>query len=229
MTRAPTMADAEADAAQTLAAIARFERDLVVQAGAGTGKTHALVTLYLHLVGGLTASAVRSPPNRIVVITFTDKAATELKQRIRERLTPLADGTAKGADATLATVEQPVWQTALAQLGRAPVGTFHAFAGTLLRQYSARAGLPADFRLLDEVDARRLLDESAERAILSALDDPHPAYVETVERLINDLQFHGTGHSTGLVEQLTQLAARRADEGAPDGDGGRVHRRAHRR
>src|SRR5262249_4589964 len=49
--------------AVTLERIARFERDLVVQAGAGTGKTHALVTLYLHLVGGLTAAKRRTAPS----------------------------------------------------------------------------------------------------------------------------------------------------------------------
>ena len=67
----------------TLESIVRFERDLMVQAGAGTGKTHALVTLYLHLVGGLTAAKCRIPPSRIAVVTFTDKAAGELKERIR--------------------------------------------------------------------------------------------------------------------------------------------------
>ncbi|HEX6837896.1 MAG TPA: UvrD-helicase domain-containing protein, partial [Polyangia bacterium] len=66
--------------------IARFPQDLVVRAGAGTGKTHALVTLYLHLVGGVTASRRRTPPPRIAVVTFTDKAAGELKERIRTRL-----------------------------------------------------------------------------------------------------------------------------------------------
>src|SRR2546423_846177 len=70
--------------------VALFEHDLVVQAGAGTGKTHALVTLYLHLIGGLTDARRRTPPNRILVVTFTDKASGELKERVRARVAQLA-------------------------------------------------------------------------------------------------------------------------------------------
>jgi ATP-dependent exoDNAse (exonuclease V) beta subunit len=81
----------DATPATPLERIARFDRDLVVQAGAGTGKTHALVTLYLHLVGGLTESRARVAPPRIAVVTFTDKAAGELKERIRGRLGVIAD------------------------------------------------------------------------------------------------------------------------------------------
>jgi len=71
-----------------------FERNVVVRAGAGTGKTEALATVYLHLVGGLSSSDVWGrggvPPERIVALTFTEKAAREMRERITEAVTLLA-------------------------------------------------------------------------------------------------------------------------------------------
>ena len=61
----------------------------VVQAGAGTGKTHNLVTLCLHLLGGA-GRAEPLPAARLWAVTFTEKAAAELKGRIRERIDALA-------------------------------------------------------------------------------------------------------------------------------------------
>jgi ATP-dependent helicase/nuclease subunit A len=72
-----------------------FERNAVVRAGAGTGKTEALATVYLHLVGGL-ASTVAWPrgglgPERIVALTFTEKAAREMRERIAGAVDLLAN------------------------------------------------------------------------------------------------------------------------------------------
>ena len=71
-----------------------FERNAVVRAGAGTGKTEALSTVYLHLVGGLASPAVWPRggvgPERMVALTFTEKAAREMRERITEAVTLLA-------------------------------------------------------------------------------------------------------------------------------------------
>ena len=62
----------------------------VVEAGAGTGKTHSIVTLCLHLLGGV-GRAEPLPPARLWAVTFTEKAAAELKGRIRERIDALCE------------------------------------------------------------------------------------------------------------------------------------------
>ena len=71
-----------------------FERNAVVRAGAGTGKTEALSTVYLHLAAGLASPAVWPRgglgPERIVALTFTEKAAREMRERIAEAVTLLA-------------------------------------------------------------------------------------------------------------------------------------------
>ena len=60
-------------------------RDRVVNAGAGTGKTHALLTQYLHLLSGLSAHGRPIEPRALGVLTFTDKAAGELRERLQQR------------------------------------------------------------------------------------------------------------------------------------------------
>ncbi|HZS41287.1 MAG TPA: UvrD-helicase domain-containing protein [Polyangia bacterium] len=202
--------------------IARFERDLVVQAGAGTGKTHALVTLYLHLVAGLTAARRRVPPSRIAVVTFTDKAAGELKERLRARLGKLISDPSARHEPTLVAAARELglpavilptardWTQALAELGGAPVGTFHSFAGALLRRHAARLGLEPDFRLLDEAESAASAVDAAERAILDALDR-HPG--GEVAQLVGEYGYHATGRGVGLVEELVRIRAQRAEEG----------------
>jgi ATP-dependent exoDNAse (exonuclease V) beta subunit len=202
--------------------IARFERDLVVQAGAGTGKTHALVTLYLHLVAGLTAARRRTPVARIAVVTFTDKAAGELKERLRARLSAAAERRAR-SEPTLAAAARALglplpdgelWLQAVAQLGAAPVGTFHSFAGALLGRHAAAAGVDPDFTLLDEGAATDLAVEAAERAVLDGLDRGEPEVVA----LVGEYGYHSVGRADRLVEHLIALRAARAEEGrGPDG------------
>ena len=200
--------------------IARFPRDLVVRAGAGTGKTHALVTLYLHLVGGVTASRRRVAPPRIAVVTFTDKAAGELKERIRSRLGAVvaAPDELDRVEATLAAAARALgvalpdgaaWAQALASLGAAPIGTFHSFCGNLLRRHAARAGLDPEYTLLDEAEVTARATQAAERAILDALT----AGDGDVEELVAQYNFRAVGRARGLVELLVDLRARRAEEG----------------
>lgn len=71
-----------------------FEQNTVVRAGAGTGKTEALATVYLHLVGAVASTEIWGKggvtPERIVALTFTEKAAREMRERITEAVTLLA-------------------------------------------------------------------------------------------------------------------------------------------
>ena len=202
----------------TLRDIGAFARDLVVQAGAGTGKTHALVTLYLHLVTGLGEREQPVPPARILVITFTDKAAGELKERIRSRLGTLCEEGVAAEPALVAAAgrtgrELPgidALRAALTELTRAPIGTFHAIGQTLLRRHAALAGVDPSFSLLDPVEAEGRAVEAARAATLDALaqDD-----VPTAE-LMEALGFGGR-ERLGLIEALARLRAALAEEGRP--------------
>src|SRR5436305_1310704 len=114
---------------------------LFVQAGAGSGKTTALVTRVVALVIEGAAEL-----RNIAAITFTDKAAAELRDRVRQELERRAaaePGRAVG-DRCLA---------ALDQLDGAAIGTLHSFAQRILAEHPVEAGLPPRVEVLDEVSS----------------------------------------------------------------------------
>jgi ATP-dependent helicase/nuclease subunit A len=132
---------------------------LVVSAAAGSGKTRVLVERYLkHAVD----QGFR--PDHILTITFTRKAAAEMKRRIVDRL--LEAGLAEEAQ--------------IAETG--PIQTIHGFCERLLRENSFMAGIDPDFEILGEAQADRLLERSVQ-AVLSTLDEDTPQAIGLVSKL----------------------------------------------
>lgn len=121
---------------QRLAALERG-RDVVVTAGAGSGKTSTLVGRYLSLL------AEGTPPRRIAAITFTKKAAREMRSRVRVKLMELQQK---------ATVEEErqMWSDLSAQMDSARIGTIHSLCTEILRAHPAEAGIDPRFEVLDE-------------------------------------------------------------------------------
>ncbi|MGE3621349.1 MAG: UvrD-helicase domain-containing protein, partial [Acidimicrobiia bacterium] len=113
---------------------------LFVEAGAGTGKTSALVARVVALV-----TSGRAELASIAAITFTEKAAAELRHRLRDVL----GAGAAAADAD--PVEAARCRRALDQLDSAAIGTLHAFARRLLSEHPLESGLPPRVEVLDEV------------------------------------------------------------------------------
>ncbi len=112
---------------------------LFVEAGAGTGKTKALVDRLVALV----ESGV--PITDIIAITFTEKAAAELRERVRSEL----ERAAATAD------PRGYLRSALEALDAAPISTIHAFAAGLIRSFAPEAGVDPDFAPFDEITAER--------------------------------------------------------------------------
>ncbi len=130
---------------------ARFdlERSLAVEAGAGTGKTSLLVDRIISLLRTRRASL-----EQIVAITFTEKAAGELKVRLREEIEkaiPRARDAAGGA-----------LRQALGDLERAPISTIHSFCASLLRERPVEAKIDPNFEPLDEMGLDMLFQEAWE-------------------------------------------------------------------
>lgn len=154
-------------------------QNLVLQAGAGTGKTHALVTLALHLLSGANARGKPVPPSRLVALTFTEKAGAEMRDRLDRRMAPLADGAAlEDREPELARTfavlgQKPpsaaFWAKARRDLTLCTVGTFHSFCAAELRRLAATVGLDPSFTVLDDSDARALFIEASEAAVFEAL------------------------------------------------------------
>ncbi len=111
------------------AAVEALEGPVLMLAGAGTGKTKALTTRIVHLLNTGTAR-----PNEILAVTFTNKAAREMKDRVGGMLGERVEG-------------MP-W-----------LGTFHAICVKLLRRHAELAGLKSNFTILDTDDQLRLLKQ----------------------------------------------------------------------
>ena len=163
------------DARDRQVAIATFDRNLVVTAGAGTGKTTLLVDRLVHLL-------LRNPEpikiTEVVALTFTNKAAEEMKLRLRQRLQAFLDieldnqpandeeeKTRKDIEALIACYQLSKDELdsrahdALRNMERSDIGTIHSFAGNLLRLYPLEAGVDPQFHEDDGAEFDRLFDE----------------------------------------------------------------------
>ena len=129
------------DAAQRRRIADDLDSTLFVVAGAGSGKTTALVRRVLALVETGAAEL-----GQIAAITFTEKAATELRDRVRAEL-ERALGTDLGTEAT------ERYRLALGQLDGAAIGTLHSFAQRILSEHPIEAGLPPRVEVVDEVSS----------------------------------------------------------------------------
>lgn len=118
-----------------------LESTLFVEAGAGSGKTTALVARVLALVASGSAELAE-----IAAITFTEKAATELRDRLRRELERALEA---GPDP--AVTER--YRLALDQIDGAAIGTLHSFAQRILTEHPVEAGLPPRVEVVDEVSS----------------------------------------------------------------------------
>jgi ATP-dependent exoDNAse (exonuclease V) beta subunit len=145
------------------AAIAARGHDVLLEAGAGTGKTGVMVDRYCRLVCDAGLS-----PDAILAFTFTDKAAAELRQRIRAELARRAEVGSERAAA------------ALAGIGGAWVTTIHGFCNRVLAAHPVAAGVDPGFRVQDAPEAARAAREAFDDALVEFLDDGDAAKEETV-------------------------------------------------
>ncbi|HKO38030.1 MAG TPA: UvrD-helicase domain-containing protein [Solirubrobacterales bacterium] len=145
------------------AAIAVRGRDVLLEAGAGTGKTGVMVDRYCRLVcdSGLS-------PDAILAFTFTDKAAAELRQRIRAELARRAE---RGSERAA---------SALAGIGGAWVTTIHGFCNRVLAAHPVAAGVDPGFRVLDAPETARAAREAFDDALVEFLAGGNQAREETV-------------------------------------------------
>ncbi len=111
------------------AAVEALDGPVLMLAGAGTGKTKALTSRIVHLL-----NTGRARPNEILSVTFTNKAAREMKDRVGRLLGPVAEG-------------MP-W-----------MGTFHSLSVKILRRHAELVGLRSSFTILDTDDQLRLLKQ----------------------------------------------------------------------
>lgn len=160
------------------AAVECRDQDILVEAGAGSGKTKTTVDRYGRLI------TENPDPARILVFTFTDKAATELRERVRKARDE--DSAANGIDSF--------------SMSSAWVGTFHAICSRILRAHPIQADVDPSFAVLDEVQAARLKESAYDRALGKFIDQ------DQRERLV--ARFTPSHLRRGISNAYEQLRAR---------------------
>ena len=139
----------------------RLDENLVVEAGAGTGKTRSLVERVTALV--TTGAATM---DGVAAITFTEAAAAELRERIRQSLEQAASAS------TTPSAETKRCLQAVEDLDQGAIQTLHGFAASLLRQRPLEAGLPPGFETLDATQSDMAFEDRWSRWLDAALEDP---------------------------------------------------------
>ncbi len=134
-------------------AATHVEGPLLVLAGPGSGKTRVVTHRVAHLIGA------GVPAGQIVALSFTNKAADEMRRRVTELVGP-----------------QPV-----------EMGTFHRFAARLLRRHARQVGLTSDYSILDTDDATAVLKRAAKKLGLSLTHTPIDRIAGVISRAKNDL------------------------------------------
>ena len=151
---------------------------LIVEAAAGTGKTTELVRRIVRVI-----ETGRSEVTGIVAVTFTEKAAGELKLRLREALEDSRGGSAAGSP------ERDRLDRALGRLEEAQVSTIHGFCADLLRERPVEARIDPLFTVLTEAQAERMYDVGFQQWLEQRLADPS----EGVKRSLRRSTFGGFG------------------------------------
>ncbi|MFJ3789214.1 UvrD-helicase domain-containing protein [Kitasatospora sp. NPDC090091] len=175
---------------EQMAAIGAPLEPAVIVAGAGSGKTTVMAARVVWLVG---SGAVA--PAEVLGLTFTNKAAAELAERVRSALrlgglgVPPAEGWGSVAEADGESLGEP------------EISTYHAFAGRLLKEHGLRIGIEPDVRLLADATRFQLAAK-----VLRTARGPFPALTGTFANLVADL----TALDGELAEHLVEPDALRA-------------------
>jgi ATP-dependent exoDNAse (exonuclease V) beta subunit len=175
------------DSSARRAIVDDLDDTLVVEAAAGTGKTTELVNRILRVL-----ETGRATMTEIVAVTFTEKAAGELKLRLRERL---EQDRARATDDNV----RVRLEDALETLEEAHVNTIHGFCAELLRERPVEACVDPLFVVLTEPQSARLYDRAFSKWLQLTLQDP-PEGVRRALRRTSAPSFGG--HSDGPVDRL---------------------------
>jgi ATP-dependent helicase/nuclease subunit A len=153
---------------QQRAAIAKRGVSIALSAGAGCGKTMVLTERFLSHLEPRGAELAD-----LVAITFTERAAREMRSRIRRRCQErlLAASSPEEADH---------WQNIARELESARISTIHAFCAGLLRAHAVEAGLDPQFRVLDATQTQTLLAEVIDDALRRLLAEQRPAVMDLI-------------------------------------------------
>ena len=160
--------------------------NVLVMAGAGTGKTRTLVERCLDCL-----DRERVELDELLIVTFTEAAAAEMRQRLRKKL----------EDQAAAHSADEHWPRQLALFDLAQIGTLHSFCLKLVREHFYELGLDPQFVVLDEGEARQCANDALDK-LFQAHYAGEDQFSLDVQNLI---QIHGSGRDENIRKLVLRL------------------------
>ncbi|MGH9552914.1 MAG: UvrD-helicase domain-containing protein, partial [Terriglobales bacterium] len=143
-------------------AVTASARRILVSAGAGSGKTHVLVERYIERLKRDTKLGVQN----LVAVTFTRKAANEMRIRLKARMRELVEY----------TDGEERWAKFVSEVDGAKIGTIHSLCESIIKTFPLAAGVDPQLEVMDELAQARLIGESIDQAfrdVISQLTSEH--------------------------------------------------------
>lgn len=177
---------------EQLAAVQSIDKHVLVSAGAGSGKTSVLVERYLEVLRRNDDAEVGD----IVAVTFTRKAAEEMRTRLKEGLKKLSDE---------ATTEHEAerWNKCLVEIESSRIGTIHSLCDFLLKTRATEAAVDPRFELLDDLERAQLLDDSVRTTISYLIDESAAEHSELLDFPLEQI--------TEMLKQLVSTSLKFAE------------------
>jgi len=138
------------------------DRHIVLRAGAGSGKTLVLTERYLNLIGNGSATV-----EHILALTFTEKAAREMKDRVRREVIDKLNHFSSINDRD----QLLFWEKVRDQLGDAHISTIHSFCASLLREMPIESGVDPKYRIIEDFEQTQALKDAIATAMTNALNE----------------------------------------------------------
>lgn len=155
---------------EQLAVVMHNEGDILVSASAGSGKTFVMIERLIRLISEGKASV-----NQILAVTFTEFAAGEMKEKLKDAL---SDKIRDGGDRRLLNE--------LAEVATADICTLHGFCGRLIRKYFYKVGVNPDYKILDDGNANLLKRESMDKTLKEFFSKDLPWFKPFIDRHLKD-------------------------------------------
>ncbi|HMY51382.1 MAG TPA: UvrD-helicase domain-containing protein [Candidatus Obscuribacter sp.] len=145
---------------EQIVAVNTVEENVLVSAGAGSGKTHVLVERYVEI---LRRNEEISLAN-IIAVTFTRKAAAEMRSRLKSKFLSLSRDAAE-----IAGGYSERWRKTMLEVDGARIGTIHSLCESILKAFPGDCGIDPQFLVLDELKTSEMLSSSVEHAIRTVI------------------------------------------------------------
>lgn len=179
---------------QQLQAITTVDANVAVSAGAGSGKTRVLVERFLYILRRSLEQGQKLSAGEILAITFTRKAAAEMKERVRRSMDVLAHTDAANRN---------FWRQQLKELERAQITTIHSLCNRILKENPVEAALDPSFQVADEFEGDRFVEDCLKKYFLTGLRNQEA----DLQRLTETYGAFGVMRQLqSLLPQLTEVA-----------------------